>query len=210
MQIIYNKNQTQLYKFEENRNYKAIFDDFLRNTLMALDFLYENDIMTLTYKRENDTKITLDIIDVLVHEAKEPIRIIKGNSNKYYPASNTVYFKDTHGVQFRKDYKKRFSGSNIGYNSPMALLAHELIHCYHELFDENGYRTRRIDHSSKGKKTSQQGIDLSFPNQEEVLVIRLTNQVAKRLGEDKRGNYGRNYYPTENVLGIEKKKDISV
>ena len=210
MQIIYNTNKIHLYKFEENRNYEAVFDDFLRNTLLVLDFLYDNDIMTLTYKRKNDTKITLDIIDMLLYKAKEPIRIVKGNSNKYYPASNTVQFKDTHGVQFRKDYKKHFSGSNIGYNSPMALLAHELIHCYHELFDENGYRARRLDHSSKGKKISQQGRDLSFPNQEEVLVIRLANQVAKRLGEDKRGNYGRNYYPTESVLGIKKKKNIDV
>jgi hypothetical protein len=204
MQILYNQNQRFQYSYIPNRVYTTIQDSFLKNTLIALDYLYKNDILTVTYASETQ-KITLDILDALIHEADEPINIKQGDSNKYYPASNTVQFKDTHGVQFRKNYKKRFSGSNIGYNSPLALLSHELIHCYHELFDETGYRKRRVNKSTKGTKLTQHGRDLSFPNKEEELVIRLTNQVVKTLGEDKRGNYGRNYYATQSVLGIEKK-----
>ena len=205
MKIHYNKNQSFQYSYVSDRNYSEIKDSFLKNTLIALDYMYKNDVLTVTYVR-GEEKRTLDILDALIHEADEPINIRQGDSNKYYPASNTVQFNDTHGVKFRKDYKKRFNGLNIGYNSPLSLLSHELIHCYHELFDEAGYRRRRINKTTKGRKLTQHGRDLSFPNKEEELVIRLTNQVAKSLGEDKRGNYGRNYYATESVLSIEKKK----
>lgn len=33
----------------------------------------------------------------------------------------------------------------------------------------------------------------------------MTNQVAKRLGEDKRSNYGRSYYEVEEVIHPRKK-----
>lgn len=62
------------------------------------------------------------------------------------------------------------------------------------------------DHSSKGEKVDMDGRDLSFPNAEEVFVIKMTNQVASRLGEDRRSNYGRSYYPTRGVLTIKKAK----
>jgi hypothetical protein len=45
--------------------------------------------------------------------------------------------------------------------------------------------------SSRGEKVDHYGRDLSFPNAEEVFVIKMTNQVAKGLGEDKRSNYGK-------------------
>lgn len=109
------------------------------------------------------------------------------------------------GLCLGKNIESGFSGSNIGFNSPVSLLAHELVHCYHELFDENGYRIRKLDQSMVGAKIAENGKDLSFPNQEEELVVSLTNQICVRLGEDKRGNYGRNYYLTQNVLTIDKK-----
>jgi hypothetical protein len=200
MQIIYDKDSVFQYSYLAERDYSKLNNSFLSNTLKALDFLYKNDVLTVYYSKD----FKVDIIDALVDDADEEIRIIQGPSNKYYPATNTIQFKDTHGVEFRKNFRKRFSGSNIGYNSPVALLSHELIHCYHELFDENGYKKRRQDHTTKGHKLLPTGVDLSFPNREEALVVRLTNQVAKRLGEDKRGNYGRNYYPTKDVLSTEK------
>jgi hypothetical protein len=208
MHIHYDKNKTYHYVFSKNRNYVSILNDFLRNTLEVLDYLYENNILTVTYNKKTPKEKTIDIIDALIDEAPESIHIVEGKKNQYSPATNTIKFKHQYGVMFRKDYKKRFSGSNIGYNSPMSLLAHEIIHCYHELFDENGYRSRRLDHSMKGKKVNPHGKDLSFPNKKEELVIRLTNQVIKRLGEDKRRNYGRDYYLVENVLSTDKKEGI--
>lgn len=207
MQIHYGQSSIHVFTFIKNRNYSEISNEFLNNTLQVLDYLYENNIMTITYNKNKENEQSLDIIDALIDDAPETIHIKQGNKNQYFPASNTIKFKHTHGVKFRKNYKKRFSGSNVGYNSPMALLAHELIHCYHELFDENGYRKRKTNFSMRGKKINQTGSDLSFPNKEEELVIRLTNQIIKRLGEDKRRNYGRDYYLTESVLSIDKKKD---
>jgi mRNA-degrading endonuclease YafQ of YafQ-DinJ toxin-antitoxin module len=205
MHIHYGNNKIYKYLFVKNRDYTGLKDLFLKNTIQVLDYLYENDIMTLTYHKNTDKEKTLDIIDCLINDAPESIYIKEGNKNRYIPSSNTITFNHLYGAQFRKDYKKAFRGKNIGYNSPMALLAHEIIHCYHELFDENGYRKRRKDHSMKGKKRDQKWIELSFPNKEEELVIRLTNQVIKRLGEDKRRNYGRNYYLTDSVLSTKKK-----
>ena len=194
MRIHYNQDKIFKYQYIENRDYGQVPDLFLRNTLMALDYLYKNDIMMITYHKNSDKEVTYDIIDLLIDAAPETIHIKEGNKNQYFPKTNTITFNHLYGAMFRKDYKKAFRGKNIGYNSPMALLAHEIIHGYHELFDENGYRKRRLDHSMRGKKKNQQGVDLSFPNKEEELVIRLTNQITQRLGEDKRRNYGRNYY----------------
>lgn len=87
----------------------------------------------------------------------------------------------------------------------MAVLAHELIHCYNELFETEAYINRKSDLTSRGKKLDHAGHDLSYPNKEEAFVIRMTNQVAKRLGEDKRSNYGRSYYEVEDVCLTRKK-----
>lgn len=206
MIIHYGANKEHRYQYLKDRDYHAIEDSFLKNTLQALDYLYKNDILTITYHKNTPKERTLDIIDALLYEAPETIHIREGEKNRYFPKNNTITFKYGYGVKFRKNYKKPFRGKNIGYNSPLALLAHEIIHCYHDLFDDKGYSKRRINHSMKGKKISQQGIDLSFPNQEEELVVHLTNQVIKRLGEDKRGNYGRDYYKVNNVLSTEKFK----
>lgn len=204
--IKYDINSFFEYKPIANRDFSLIENNFLKNTLIALDFLYFNDIMTVTYFKNTSNEKTIDIIDLLVDETPEPIIIEKGETNQYFPQTNTVKFNDENGVVFRKDYKDNFGGNNVGYNSPVSLLAHELVHCYHELFDEEGYKNRKNDLSPKGEKITQTGVDLSFPNEEEELVIRLTNQICEKLGEDKRGNYGRNYYLTNSVLSTDKLK----
>jgi hypothetical protein len=89
----------------------------------------------------------------------------------------------------------------------VALLSHELIHCYNELYQTEAYTARKKDHSHRGQKIDHDGHDLSFPNAEEAFVIKMTNQVAKRLGEDKRSNYGRGYYATESVLSTKPKRN---
>lgn len=197
------------YNYQKNRNYLIIEDRFLRNTTIALDFLVESSALTITFK-DDGIKKRLDVIDVLVADTKNNITIISGKKNAYSPSHNTILFYDTHGVVFRKNHKKKWFRRNKGYNSPVALLSHELIHCYNELYQTDDYLARKRDHSSKGKKIDNDGHDLSFPNAEEVFVIQMTNQVAKRLGEDKRSNYGRSYYPTKSVLSTKRVKKLSI
>lgn len=187
------------YFYEAERDYSKLQDRFLKNTFIALDFLHKTNALTITFEDEGVIE-TVDVIDVLSADTKHTITIIPGTKNAYNPKLNSIMFYDTHGVYFRKNYKKQWFRRNKGYNSPLALLAHELIHCYNELFETASYQARKVDHSSRGEKIDADGNDLSFPNAEEVFVIKMTNQVAKRLGEDKRSNYGRTYYPTRSVL----------
>ena len=198
-------NQFTPYNYNADRNYELIHDRFLRHTLMALDYLYKTNALTISFTDEGMIK-TVDIIDVLVDDNENNITIISGNRNAYNPKRNSVMFYDTHGAVFRKNYKKKWFQSNKGYNSPMSLLSHELIHCYNELYETDDYLARKRDHSSRGKKIDYDGHDLSFPNAEEVFVIKMTNQVASRLGEDRRSNYGRAYYPTQSPLTTKRKK----
>lgn len=193
------------YHYLEDRDYTQIKDRFLRNTTIALDFLVKTSTLTIRFV-DNGVPKVIDIVDVLIADTKNNITIIPGNRNAYSPSHNTILFYDTHGVVFRKNHKKRWFRSNKGYNSPVALLSHELIHCYNEIYDPEDYHKRKQDFKSKGKKIDADGHDLSFPNAEEVFVIKMTNQVAKRLGEDKRSNYGRSYYATASVLTTKKLK----
>ena len=191
------------YQYKEDRDYESISDRFVRNTTIALDFLVKNNTLTISFEDEEEMK-RVDIIDVLIADTVNTITIVPGKKNAYYFKHNAIMFYDTHGVVFRKNHKRKWFKRNKGYNSPLALLSHELIHCYNELYETEAYHARKHDHTSRGQKVDQDGRDLSFPNAEEVFVIKMTNQVAKRLGEDKRSNYGRNYYPVAHVLGIKK------
>ncbi len=193
------------YIYQEARDYNQISDRFTRNTFIAIDFLYKSNALTITFEDDGETK-TLDIIDVLVADQVNNITIVPGNRNAYNHRLNSVMFLDTHGAVFRKNHKKNWFKRNKGTNSPVALLSHELIHCYNELYENEDYLARKGDHSHRGKKIDYDGHDLSFPNAEEAFVIKMTNQVAKRLGEDKRSNYGRSYYATESVLSTKKKR----
>lgn len=193
------------YTYQEARDYTLIADRFTRNTFIAIDYLYKTNVLTISFE-EDGAMTTLDIIDVLVADKVNNITIVPGNRNAYNHKLNSVMFLDTHGAIFRKNHKKKWFRRNKGTNSAVALLSHELIHCYNELYKNEDYLARKGDHSHRGQKIDYDGRDLSFPNAEEAFVIKMTNQVAKRLGEDKRSNYGRNYYATENVLSTKKKR----
>lgn len=203
MNIQYGQNHTLDYKYIPNRPYHEIQDRFLRNTLMALDHLYKTNALTISFTDDGVCR-TVDIIDKLVENTEDNIQIKFDTRNSYSPSTNTVTFYDTHGAMFRKNHKNSWFTPNRGYNSPMSLLAHELIHCYNELYETEDYLARKKDSSTRGVKIDNDGRDLSFPNAEERFVIRMTNQVVERLGEDKRNNYGRSYYPTENAITTEK------
>ena len=205
--IILFDQQKFVYSYVENRNYANIENSFLKNTLIALDFIYKNDLLLLTYKDPiSKQKNKMDILDILIDETEESVFIKQSTKNQYNPHTNVISFYDTHGISFRKDHKKNFTSKNLGFNSPVSLLAHEIIHCFHELYDSNGYKKRKSNHSTKGKKIAANGFDLSFVNKEEQLVTRLTNQIVRKLGEDVRRNYGRKYYAVTNVLSTDKAK----
>jgi mannose/fructose-specific phosphotransferase system component IIA len=206
MIIIYDTNKNFHYKYIYRRDYKTFENTFLINVIVALDYLYENDILLVDYSKINKYKTNrkVNIIDVLVDRTDEPIYIRQFHKNQYQPSTNTIFFNDTQGATFRKNYRKKFTTKNQGFNSPLALFAHEIIHCYHELHDEEQYQERRHNHATKGKKIVASGADLSYPNKEEELVVLLTNQVVKKLDEDIRTNYGRSYYDVDNVLSIRK------
>ncbi|MEP0264403.1 hypothetical protein [Dokdonia sp.] len=196
--------QPHLYTYIEDRNYDIISDRFIRNTFKALDFLYKTNALTITYE-DDGVMETVDIIDVLVADTIHDIKLVYSKGKNFYsPKNNTVGFYDTHGLVFRKNHRKKWFIKNKGYNSPMAVLAHELIHCYNELFETEDYIRRKGDLSPRGKKLDHAGRDLSFPNKEEEFVIKMTNQVAKRLQEDKRSNYGRSYYQVADVRYVRK------
>lgn len=198
-------NHFSTYSYQAERDYEAISDRFLRNTLKAIDYLYKTKILTISFNGIDGVK-HVDIINVLIADTKNTISIVSGPENAYNATLNTVIFLDTHGAVFRKDYKKKWFQSNKGYNSPLALLCHELIHCYNELYQPKDYHERKEDHSPRNEKVDFDGRDLSFPNAEEAFVIKMTNQVAERLGEDKRSNYGRSYYAVADVFSTEKKR----
>ena len=199
------QNTPHHYTYIANRDYSLINDRFLRNALKALDYLHKTSALTITYK-DDDALETVDIIDVLIADTKNDIKLIFSKGKNFYsPKHNTVGFYDTHGVYFRKNHRKKWFSKNKGYNSPMAILAHELIHCYNELYEAEDYHARKRNKRSRGKKIDQAGNDLSYPNEEEAFVIRMSNQVARRLGEDIRSNYGRSYYEVEEVTDTRKK-----
>ncbi len=203
--IIYDlQNKPHPYTYFEDRDYEAIPDRFLRNSTKALDYLHKTNALTITYVDHGVTE-TVDIIDVLIADTQNDIKITYSEGKNFYdPVANTIGFYDTHGLVFRKNHKKKWFIKNKGYNSPMAVLAHELIHCYNELYETEAYLKRKSDQSPRGEKLDHLGRDLSFPNKEEEFVIQMTNQVTKRLQEDERSNYGRSYYKVADVCSVRK------
>lgn len=193
------------YTYIKDRDYSLISDRFLRNALKALDYLHKTNALTITYEDDGILE-TVDIIDTLTADTKNNIKLIFSKGKNFYsPKFNTIGFYDTHGVYFRKNHRKKWFTKNKGYNSPMSVLAHELIHCYNELYETEDYHARKKNTTSRGKKIDYAGYDLSYPNAEEAFVIRMSNQVARKLGEDIRSNYGRTYYEVEDVRDTRKK-----
>ncbi|WP_397364277.1 hypothetical protein [Olleya sp. R77988] len=130
------------YNYILDRDHDIIEDRFLRNTTIALDFLVKSSALTITFEEDGETQ-KIDVIDVLVADTDNNITIIPAQKNAYSPKHNTILFYDTHGVVFRKNHKKKWFRRNKGYNSPVSLLSHELIHCYNELYDTQDYLSRK-------------------------------------------------------------------
>lgn len=157
------------YIFEANRDYTQLEDRFLRNTTIALDFLVKSSALTISFI-DNGIPKTIDIIDVLVADSVNNITVISGQKNAYSPSHNTVLFYDTHGVVFRKNHKKKWFRRNKGYNSPVSLLSHELIHCYNELYDTEDYHKRKKTIFQEAKKLMQMDMIYHFQMQKKFLL----------------------------------------
>lgn len=196
------------YVYEKDRDYKALQDRFLHNTYKALDHLYAINALTISY-RDKETPVIKQVIRLLIADTAHVIKIQYSETKNYHKsATQTIGFYDTHGIYFKLDYRERWSPNNRGYNSPMTLLAHELLHCYHAKYRKSEYLKRKKNHSPRKKIIDPTGHDLSFPNLEEVFVVTIINALAKQLGEGMRSNYGRSYYEVEDVTSFHKKVKI--
>jgi len=183
------------YSYKKDRDYGALNEDE-QNIYKALDHLYATDALTITIG-EGDNAKEINVLDAIINDEKNDITIAKGEFG-YSPSKNELGFDGESGIHFYKDPSKKLEGDNIGSNSPAAGLAHELIHGYNDLYDEN-YQTRREDsESTRGKiPKTPEGYDLSFSNAEEKYTTTLSNQVNEKLKEDKRNNYGIMFYKTQ-------------
>lgn len=192
----------QRYVYDGNRDYSLLTDRFIYNTFKALDHLYEINTLNINPKN-NEVLREVGILPMLIKNTSDNIKIIPATHKNYYkPSSKTIGFCDTKGIFFKKDFTQPCSTSNTGYNSPMTLLAHELLHCYHSIYKRSSYLARKNDHTPQKQIIDQKGQDLSFPNMEEVYVVQIINRLSDFLGEDRRSNYGRTYYSVEDVTSI--------
>jgi hypothetical protein len=192
--------KTFTYTYQKDRSFEEGTPDFLKNTVTALDHLYSNNAMEVSIG-EGDAAKTVNVLETMVSDKENKFTIQEGESNKYTGETNTVSFNHDEGINFRKDASKGWDDpENVGKNSPASLLGHELYHGYNEVYDNAGYTSRKAD-----KSTNTGGV--SFPNKEEQYVTtNLANQTNAKLGEDKRTNYGRNYYPVASPNSTKKKE----
>lgn len=89
------------------------------------------------------------------------------------------------------------------------LLTHECIPYYNSHYNKEAYWPRKKNKTFQNQRINSKGRDLSFPNDEEAFVTNLTNQVASKLQEDIRLNYGRNYYEVRDVCSTKGIKNQS-
>jgi hypothetical protein len=171
--------------------------------ITALNTLYQKNAMSVYVYKPNDLgEINVNVLEKII-SSKDITIIERGESNSFIPIKNRIKFNPDFGILFRitensKIYPSDLNANEIpidlGRNSPMSLLAHELYHSYNYQFD-NQYFNRKNDKSTQDNK------HLSFPNKEEEYVtLYLQNQTNDILGENRRTNYGKNYYETVSAI----------
>ncbi|WP_277016297.1 RHS repeat domain-containing protein [Flavobacterium lindanitolerans] len=196
------------YSYVENRDYDSIKDDFEKQTYQALDFLYSSKAMEVKIV-DGENSVTVNILDKLINDQNNIIKVKKGESSGYNFKKNILTFNPLQAVAFFLDANNPYStGSkgetiwNYGKNSPASVLAHELIHGYNDLFDKN-VSNRLNDRSTMGQITDPYGRDFSFSNAEEKYTTSLANQVNEHLKEDQRTNYAIIPYSVKNPTTIQ-------
>lgn len=186
---------TSPYHYVANRATDSNATLFYNNCMVTLDFLYETKAMEIEFENGQ----TINILEEFINRSGKCLTIRDGNKNTYSPSTDTITFFDTDGAMYRKDLRKPWSRDNTGKCSSASLLGHEFIHAYHEQFTPQEYIRRKAQKILGWKVKFPH-----FPNQEEVLVTKnLANQIIKKLGEDEREHYKRNYYPTVSPITTE-------
>src|SRR5690554_1745261 len=205
--INYSNGQSQEYNYEENRDYDAIKDDFLKSSLQALDKLYSSDALNIDL---NGDGIKTNLFDSLLGDDYD-IYVVQatGKGHGFNNHTNEVIFSESYGAVINKSgasneeleqtAKTGKVTKNTGINSPTAQLGHELVHGYNSNTDRKGFLTRRYDYSTSNRD------DFSRPhyrNAEEKRTTILSNQINTALGEptryDHRGLPIRTESPTSN------------
>ena len=193
------------YSYQEDRNYDDIEDDFERDVYKALDLLYSTSALELCIGGDSCDAESPSVLETLINDKDNTLTIKKGQTPGYDYRNNDLYFNPEEGTLFIKDATKPIDRDNIGYNSPTAILGHELIHGYNDIYDHTDYLNRRADLTTQGKIKTVNGDDVSYKNGEEKYTTTLSNQVNEKLKEDKRSNYGIQFYPVESVTSTKKK-----
>ena len=189
--INYGNGQSQEYSYEENRDYDAIEDDFLRSSLQALDKLYSSDALSIDLNGDGEKTNLFD--SLLGDDYDINLAHTDGKGSAFAHWTNTVLFNEDYGLvvnksgaskeEMEKTAETGQTTENTGINSPTAQLGHELIHGFHYNTDRKGFFQRRNDHSTSNRS------DFSRPHYksaEEKRTTTLGNQVNEALGEPTR------------------------
>lgn len=171
--------------------------------ITVLNNLYQKNAMSVYVSVPNNlNEVNVNVLEKII-SSKDITTIERGETNSFIPIKNKIKFNPDFGILFRisensKIYPSDLNATEIpidlGRNSPMSLLAHELYHSYNYQFDKE-YFNRKNDKSTKDNNP------LSFPNKEEEYVtLYLQNQTNDILGENRRINYGKNYYETISAI----------
>ncbi len=195
IKILWNKEGKWLfepYRYENNRSIPTDANKFLKNVFLTLDHIWEKQALLLEFPDGR----SINILDEFMSRNDKKLIIRDGEKNQYEGTRDIITFYDEVGSVFRKDLRKPWIKSNMGRNTAASILAHEFIHAYHEQFEYEAYRARKNQRFPAWKVRYPH-----FPNQEEVLVTTdLGNQAIRKLGDDERQHYKRNYYPTKSPI----------
>ena len=187
--------QFEPYHYNPDRYINPEANLFVHNTFRTLDFIYEKEALILEFP---DGRV-VDILEEFISSHGKNLIIRDGTINQYEGTRDIITFYDEMGSMFRKDLRKSWHKSNVGRNTAASILAHEFIHAYHEQFEYEAYRARKNKKYPLWKTKFPH-----FPNDEEVLVTtNLGNQAIRKIGDDERTHYKRNYYPTISPITLE-------
>ncbi|TWP22507.1 hypothetical protein ETU10_10555 [Apibacter muscae] len=198
--VIIDNGKKILYEYETNRNYNSIDSGFLKNCYLVLDKLYEGaGNIIIGDKKVN---IVREVIKNIYREVYIK-RLPDFSSSVYNPDLHTIFFNPNIGISFHLEIQDGVLSKEMGYNSPVAIFGHEMIHVYNDLLDHENYLLRKEKQYMINKHDpSKLPFNDGFPNEEEVYTTDLSNQINENLNETKRNNYSANDIKVSDVFSI--------
>ncbi len=197
------------YMYVEDRDYDVIeeeFGSFVADTYRSLDKLYQKGGLNVELDQHDGSKMRVNMLEKLIEgDFDIHIKEVQGGS-EYNPHNETISWETDYGRSFAKDVTKPTSGDNIGYHSPMLVLAEELIHAFNSHFYNNGQRVQRFENAPGGGPPfnayydrfyghgayankplreiyTYEGRNVSYPDHEEQYTGDILRQVAERMTE---------------------------